>query len=128
MAEPNLEKQENREESDFSATLYNQPSQEKLRKLPTCESPPSEAVIKESTIMEEFPTPFKKTLYWPSTSTTSSNPQRKKNKEKVPAVATSMEWQQYFSKKEQEKEDKIRKIEEKKRKREETANKKKGRK
>lgn len=88
------------------------------KRFKTEQTPPA-----DSTVNDQFPSPFKKTLFWPSTPTTST--QKRKSKEKVPAVATSVEWRQYFSKKEKEKTDKIKKIEENKRKREEIAEKKK---
>lgn len=78
----------------------------------------------ESTVINQFPSPFKNSLFWPATSTNSKS-QKRKSKEKVPAVATSGEWRQYFSKKEKVKADKIKRIEQNKRKREEIAGKKK---
>lgn len=110
--------------NDSSTLECNNTVTEELKKTPTHQSP-SESMLLEPTIMKDFPSPFKKALFWPSTPTTDSNAKNRKSKEKVPAVATSLEWQTYFSKKEKEKADKLKKREENKRKREEIANKKK---
>lgn len=52
--------------------------------------------IKSSSI----PTPFKKSLFWPQSKTENET---RKPREKVPAVTTSLQWQQYFEKKEEKK-------------------------
>ncbi|CAG9765818.1 unnamed protein product [Ceutorhynchus assimilis] len=49
---------------------------------------------------ESIPTPFKKFLFWP---TPKENIAKRKLKDKVPAVATSSQWQQYYNRKEEKK-------------------------
>lgn len=74
----------------------------------------------------KVPTPFKKSLFWPDPKPVSV---KRKVKEKVPAVATSFQWQQYFKSKEEKKrneeEKKMQKQEERKSKQAEQGNKKK---
>lgn len=43
-----------------------------------------------------IPTPFKKSLFWPESKT---EKETRKQREKIPAVTTSLQWQQYFEKK-----------------------------
>lgn len=106
--------------NDLSTTRCNDIMKGESKIISAHLSPP-EASLTEPTILNDFPTPFKKTLFWPSTPTTDSNSQKRKPKEKVPAVATSQQWQQYISIKEKGKADKIKRIEENKRRREETS-------
>lgn len=47
-----------------------------------------------------IPTPFKKSLFWPESKT---EKETRKQREKIPAVTTSLQWQQYFEKKEENK-------------------------
>lgn len=67
---------------------------------------------KEKDILADIPSPFKNNLFWPDTPKVA-----KKLKEKIPSVATSKEWQEYFRKKENKKLEKEHEIEERKRKR-----------
>ncbi|KAF5306512.1 hypothetical protein FQR65_LT18556 [Abscondita terminalis] len=67
---------------------------------------------KEKDILADIPSPFKNNLFWPDTPKVA-----KKLKEKIPSVATSKEWQEYFRKKKNKKLEKEHEIEERKRKR-----------
>ncbi|KAF5300550.1 hypothetical protein FQR65_LT09171 [Abscondita terminalis] len=67
---------------------------------------------KKKDILADIPSPFKNNLFWPDTPKVA-----KKLKEKIPSVATSKEWQEYFRKKENKKLEKEHEIEERKRKR-----------
>lgn len=62
------------------------------------------------------PSPFKNTLFWPGNSTQNK---KKRLRDKIPAVATSDEWQQYHMTKEEEKVQKQKIKEDNKKKREE---------
>lgn len=53
-----------------------------------------------SNVENNVPSPFKKTLFWP---TPKPNTTKRKITEKVPAVASSKEWQEYFKRKEAKK-------------------------
>lgn len=74
-------------------------------------------------IPDDFPSPFKNTLFWPAINT--SKTKKKTTTGKVPAVATSKEWQHYFQKKEKDKADKIQELQDKRKKRQEAADKRK---
>lgn len=68
-------------------------------------------------ILDSVPTPFKRALFWPDAK--ENTEPKKRKKDKVPAVASSQEWQEYHKRKEeiknkQEKEKNIRKQERKK--------------
>ncbi|KAG5869444.1 hypothetical protein JTB14_016923 [Gonioctena quinquepunctata] len=67
----------------------------------------------KNTIDPNIPSPFKRALFWPETTTVSN----KKKKEKIPSVVTSQQWQ-YSRKKMEKKQNEERKKEENKRKRE----------
>ncbi|KAG5891804.1 hypothetical protein JTB14_006194 [Gonioctena quinquepunctata] len=69
----------------------------------------------KNTIDPNIPSPFKRGLFWPETTTVSN----KKTKEKVPSVVTSQQWQEYSRQKMEKKQNEERKKEENKRKREE---------
>lgn len=69
----------------------------------------------QKSIGENIPTPFKKSLFWP---TKENAPKIAKRKEKLPSVVSSGKWQQYFRKKEMDKELKERKKEENRKQRE----------
>ncbi|CAH1382001.1 unnamed protein product, partial [Tenebrio molitor] len=87
-------------------------------------------IEQENPVIEEsFPTPFKKTLFWPEPKKVTL---KKKPKEKIPSVATSSQWQQYFKSKEEKKrkeeEKKVQRQEERKRKKMEVEKRKKNKK
>ncbi|KAG5895676.1 hypothetical protein JTB14_026999 [Gonioctena quinquepunctata] len=70
----------------------------------------------KNTIDPNIPSPFKRALFWPETTTVSN----KKKKEKIPSVVTSQQWQEYSRKKMEKKQNEERKKEENKREWEET--------
>lgn len=70
-------------------------------------------ISKENVVKKKIPSPFKKSLFWPEPEPT----KYKIKKEKVPSVATSKEWQDYFIKKDKIKAEKIKSIEERKKER-----------
>lgn len=57
--------------------------------------------IPQSTADASIPTPFKKILFWPTPQ--ENNAKRKVKKDKVSAVATSSQWQQYSRQREEKK-------------------------
>jgi hypothetical protein len=77
----------------------------------------------------KVPTPFKNTLFWPEPKKVTL---KKKPKEKIPSVATSSQWQQYFKSKEEKKrkeeEKKVQRQEDRKRKKMEVEKRKKNKK
>lgn len=79
---------------------------------------PPESFSQESGMV--IPSPFKRALFWPTPKENS----KKRMKEKVPSVITSIEWQRYYENKERKKavleEEKKRRAEERKKKKEET--------
>lgn len=66
-------------------------------------------INREKDILADIPSPFKNNLFWPDRPKVT-----KKLNEKIPSVATSKDWQEYFKKKEK---NKLEKEQERKRKR-----------
>ncbi|CAH2005360.1 unnamed protein product [Acanthoscelides obtectus] len=59
--------------------------------------------LQQNVLDESIPTPFKQTLFWP---TPKENIAKHKLMNKVPAVATSSQWQQYYQKKKKKRKNK----------------------
>lgn len=74
-------------------------------------------------VPSDIPDIFKKTLFWPRKNNSTTN--KRAPKVKVPSVATSLAWQEYYRAKEIEKNQRQIAVEKRKRKRQETAEKKK---
>lgn len=53
-----------------------------------------------------IPSPFKKSLFWPSTTKEDNENKKRKPRDKVPAVASSEQWQKYYENKQKEKDKK----------------------
>lgn len=67
---------------------------------------------KEKDIPSDIPSPFKNNLFWPETPKVAV-----KIKEKIPSVATSKNWQEYYRKKQNKKLEHEKQVQERKRKR-----------
>lgn len=75
---------------------------------------PDKSKSNNKDIPVDIPSPFKNNLFWPEIPKLA-----KKQVEKIPSVATSVDWQTYFRKKEDKKIEKEKETEDRKRKRQE---------
>ncbi|CAH1102962.1 unnamed protein product [Psylliodes chrysocephalus] len=92
----NNKENENNKEIELAKLSDTTPPLSSIENMPKT---PSIKVHNEDNILELLPTPFKKALFWPAPKKNVGNTKRK-IREKIPAVASSSQWQEYDKNKE----------------------------
>lgn len=83
----------NRLEQSFKTPLKDVINEQSLIKSPS-------TVVTQSSIPLDVPSPFKRALFWPEPEVST---RKRRSKEKIPSVITSAAWQEYHTRKENEK-------------------------